>query len=377
MASLYRRPNSTHWWAKFRVAGKVVRVSTGTDNKRLAKDFLDVNAGKIAAGKPMPVKLDRILFDELRADLSGFYKATGTLRHPDDAERRLRHLDAAFRGWPAVNITPAAITDYVVKRQGETVPVWRDGQYVPGPNPVAAATVNRELAMLKRCLRLAVRNGKLLRVPAIDMLKESSPRAGFLDEPAFRAIVRHLEPDTALAATIGYETAWRIQSEVLPLTWSRVDVQAGAIRLDAGMSKNGEARTAFLGPDTARMLVEQRARVGALERELGRIIPEVFPHLDKGPLRGQRIREFRKAWYRACRRAGHPGVLLHDLRRSGVRSLIRSGVPERVAMTISGYKTRSVFDRYNITSETDLRDAAARRAQFGHTQRLASVAAAR
>ena len=143
------------------------------------------------------------------------------------------------------------------------------------------------------------------------------------------------------------------------------------------MSKNGEARTAFLGPETVRMLAEQRARVSALERELGRIIPDVFPHLDKGPLRSQRIGEFRKAWYRAGKRAGHPGILLHDLRRSGVRSLIRSGVPERVAMTISGHKTRSVFDRYNITSEADLREAAMRRAQFGHIQRSAAVTAVR
>ena len=190
------------------------------------------------------------------------------------------------------------------------MPVRRDGKLAPGPRPVAPATINRELALLKRCLRLAVRQGKLLRVPAISMLRESAPRAGFLEEPACRSIVRHLAPDVALAAQIGYETAWRIQSEVLPLTWARVDVQAGAIRLDTGMSKNGEARTAFLGPDTTGMLAEQRARVSALERELERIIPEVFPHLDKGPLWGQRIREFRKAWYRACRRAGHPGVLL-------------------------------------------------------------------
>ncbi len=377
MASLYRRPNSAHWWAKFRVNGKVVRVSTGHTKKKAAKDFLDVHAGKVAEGQPLPVKLDRILFDELRADLSAHYQATGCVKHPADAERRLRHLDAAFRGWPVVNITPAAVTAYVVKRQGEKVPVRRGGKLVEGTRPVASATINRELAALKRLLRLAARNGKLLRVPPITMLKESAPRAGFLDEPAFRAIVRHLAPAAALAATIGYETAWRVQSEVLTLTWARVDGQAGSIRLDAGMSKNGEGRTAFLGPETARMLAEQRARVSALEREMGRIIPHVFPHLDKGPLRGRRIREFRKAWYAASKRAGHPGILLHDLRRSGVRSLIRSGIPERIAMTISGHKTRSVFDRYNIVSEADLKEAAARRAQFGHTQRPAGVAALR
>jgi integrase len=216
-------------------------VSTGIDKKKRAQDFLDVDQGRVAEGQPLPVKLDRILFDELRADLSAFYNATGKLRHPADAERRLTHLDTAFRGWPAVNITPAAITAYAAKRLTEKVPVRRDGQLV------------RELAMLKRLLRLAARNGKLLRVPAFDMLRESAPRAGFLDEPAFRAIVRNLPGNAALAATIGYETAWRIQSEVLPLTWARVDLTAGAIRLDAGTTKNDEGRTASLGPDTAQI----------------------------------------------------------------------------------------------------------------------------
>jgi integrase len=165
---------------------------------------------------------------------------------------------------------------------------------------------------------------------------------------------------------LGYTFGWRIRSEVLTLQRRHVDLKTGTLRLDAGSTKTGDGRVVYLTPEVRQLLAEQLARVDSLGRELARkrgvehvMLPSVFPHLT-GPHRGEQIEEFRKAWRKACRASGLPGLLVHDLRRSAVRNLERAGVSRSTAMKITGHKTESVYRRYAIVSDADLQEAARR-----------------
>jgi integrase len=105
------------------------------------------------------------------------------------------------------------------------------------------------------------------------------------------------------------------------------------------------------------VLEAQKAEADRL-RKAGQLVPWVFFRIKA--TRPKPIRKFVKAWTAACLAAAAPGRIPHDLRRTAVRNLVRAGVPERVAMRLTGHKTRSVFERYNIVSDGDLGTAAER-----------------
>jgi integrase len=223
------------------------------------------------------------------------------------------------------------------------------------------AEINRELTILKRIFTLAIQAGKLLHRPHIPLLREHNVRTGFFEPDQFASVLAHLPAALRPPIEFAYITGWRIDSEVLPLEWRQVDLAAGEIRLDPGQTKNGEGRTFPLTDDLRRLLTAQdveRQRV----QKAGHITPFVFfreiAKGRRGPKEPRRILKFAKAWKNACLDAGCPGRIPHDFRRTAIRNMIRRGVPERVAMALSGHLTRSVFDRYNIVSAGDLRQAA-------------------
>jgi site-specific recombinase XerD len=295
----------------------------------------------VAKGQFAGLAVERLKYDDLAADLRRHYDTTGN-RNLKEVDGRLKPLAAFFGGYKATAIDHDLTTRYVQQRQAAGV---------------SNATINRELAVLTKMLRLAYENKKLAWLPTIHKLKEAPPRSGFFEQGDFEALRSHLRPDLQVAVTIAYTYGWRMQSEVLTLPLAQIDVDAGTIRLAPGTTKNDDGRVVYLTPDLKRLIGEQVERVKALGKRLQRIIPHLFPHLD-GRRAGARIRDFRKAWTTALEKAGlSAGMLRHDFRRSAVRNLVNAGVAERVAMKCTGHRTRSVFDRYHIVSPADLQDA--------------------
>ncbi len=189
------------------------------------------------------------------------------------------------------------------------------------------------------------------RVPTIKLLKEDNIRQGFFERHDYESVMCYLPVLVRPAVQFAYLTGWRLHSEILPLQWRQVDLAGGVVRLEPTMSKTGQGRTFPLTPELRSLLEAQRAYTDRTQQQKGCIIPWVFHRA------GQRIKSLRRAWQRACRRAGCPGRIPHDMRRTAVRNMVRAGIPERVAMQLSGRKTRTVFDRYNIVSEGDLHEA--------------------
>lgn len=259
-----------------------------------------------------------------------------------ETDIRLKPLKAFFSGDRASGISGPDIEYYVRVRQAAEV---------------SNGTIHRELSTLGRMLRLAYEHGKLQRVSVIHRLKEAAPRQGFFEPEQFAAVRKHLPPDLQAAVSIANTYGWRIQSEILTLTLSQLDLESGTLRLEPGTTKNADGRLEYLTPELRTLLSAHVDRVKVLARQLNRVRPSLFPYLN-GRFQGERRRDFRKTWQNALDKVGLAGMLRHDFRRTAVRNMVNLGVPKWVAMKITGHETRVVFDHYHIVSPADLQNAA-------------------
>ncbi|MBN1103698.1 MAG: site-specific integrase, partial [Deltaproteobacteria bacterium] len=166
--------------------------------------------------------------------------------------------------------------------------------------------------------------------------------------------------------TFAFQTGWR-KEEILGLEWAHVDMKERQINLPGRKTKSGYSRPIYADDVVYSVLKDQQRKQFAAG---ARTFEYVFHRMRstggsrterKKNQHPERIGNFKKVWAKACKAAGLEGLLFHDLRRSAIREMVRNGYSERVAMEISGHKTRSVFDRYNIVDLEDQRVAAERR----------------
>jgi integrase len=367
--SIYLRAGSKVWQMAFRINGKVIRESSGETSKKKAEDKLKRRLAEIQTGTFCGPQFERTLIAELAEDFFRDYRINGR-KSLDDVEARWElHLKPFLGQMKASEVTKDTLRRYVDHRLQQEA---------------SNATINRELAALKRMFNLGL-GDKVARVPKFPRLQERNVRIGFVEDADYAKLAQACSKEGLWLRSLyetGYRIGWRI-SELLSLRVAQVDLLNRIIRLEPGQTKNGEARTApidkLLHPWLEQCVVGKDSDRFVFSRDENGFRP---------------VRSFRAGWYRACiqtelgrmtcpkcsaattgttcaacgketafKQQRFVGLIFHDLRRTAIRNMVRAGVSERVAMTISGHLTRSVFDRYNVVSEGDLHEAAQKMAR--------------
>lgn len=327
---IYKQAGSDIWWLRYYRQGRQVRVSSGTTDEARARRELNQRVGQVVSGTHPDPSAERVLIDELAESFLRDYRING-YQSLEDAEARWRlHLAPAFAGMRAQYLTSKHLAEYIDQRQQQGA---------------SNATINRELAALKRMFRLGEQSTprKVLHVPHFSMLKENNARTGFLEDSQIERLVDGAELWFRTIVECAAFVGWRHQ-ELLGLHVRQVDLIHRILRLEPGTTKNGEGREA---PMTDTMLQLLTACVEGKGPD-----DHVFTRAH-----GKPVRDFRMTWQNACTRAGVPDLLFHDLRRTAARRLRNSGLSEQTIMRIGGWKTTSVFYRYSIINRQDMADA--------------------
>jgi integrase len=321
----------TIWWVKYYVPGETHprRESSGSTSKQDAVRLLntrrkEIDDRKVSSSTATVNDLLKLyLGDQKRQKRHSYRSAEGFVR---------LHLDPAFGLIRAATLGTKHIKAFIEQKQTAGY---------------ANASINRWLEALRRGYALGLQELPPLVYAAPDieslMLDEDNVREGFLEHAQYVALRDELPDHQRLILAIGYHLAMR-RGEILKLRWDQVDWNENLIRLEKRQTKAKKARIAPLYGELRAWLDMAYA---ARDPECPYIIS----------WRGHGVSEVKTAWRNACRRAGVPDLLVHDLRRTAARTMIRAGIPEKQIMLIAGWKTRSMFDRYHIVDERDIQEA--------------------
>jgi integrase len=317
------------WWIRYSRGGKQFRESAKTNNYNDAERMLRRRQGEIATGAFTGLAPERIRISQLLLEMLDDMKANGR-RSYGSAEGGVRlHLIPFMGNVRVAEFSSNLVKAYKAKRQAEKA---------------ANATINRELGFLKRAFNLGYRAEPPLvaKVPYIARLPERNVRTGFLEHEQYKQLRDALPDYLKLLFVLGYHTGARL-GELRRITWPQVE--ANRIVLYPGTTKNGDGRALPIYGEMAGWI-----EMAKESRKQFPTCPYLCQH-DGQPLGESCVR---KAWKTSCKAVGLAALRFHDLRRSAVPNMDRAGVPRTVAMKVSGHRTESMFNRYNIVSERDV-----------------------
>lgn len=324
MAKPYRRKESRFWYIAPMINGAQIPQSSGTTDYAEALRKLRELEGNIAAGKVVNAKADRGSFAELLTDVQVNYLIKQRRSTPDLKRRIEKHLEPSLGHLRAKHLSSAAINTYILERQNAGA---------------ANASINRELAIVKRAFRLGIVSGKVSRVPHIEMLPEENERDGYYSRAQLASVLKHCHALAGQILEFAYITGWRIRS-ILKLEWRNVDLKGGFVWLNSRETKNRKPVRWPLKAGLGEILDERRRITSADEKALERIIPYVFHR------KGKPVKSIRKAWEKARVAAGVPGHVIHDFRGTATVNLLEAGVDIPKIMSMVGYKTIQMVQRY-------------------------------
>lgn len=326
-------PRGNIQWIEYWHRGQRFRESSHSSKEKDAWALLKRQWKKIGRGQPVGAQLERTTFHDLMEGIRADYLANER-RSLERLDTSIKQLTKFFGWYKAMDITFDRLNHYIVQRRDEHA---------------APSSIRNELAALKRAFTLAKKANKAI-LPDFPSIVVNNTRTGFVERDQFEALLKWVVSYLRTLFIVAYHTGWRTRSELLPMTWAQIDFHAGILRLEPGTTKNDEGRQFpfHILPELADALKNQWDETKALEQATGQIIPWVF-HRNGKPMKG-----FRFAWINACQKAGCPGLIPHDFRRTAVRNLERAGVSRSVAMKLTGHQTESVYARYAIVDERDL-----------------------
>jgi integrase len=321
------------WWIQLRQDNRLVRISTGTSNKKLAQEIEAKTKTELVEGK---------YFDKGQGnkktfkDMADKYMTEYAIEKPRDSKRRdqtsLKHLLPVFANKYLSQITPNRINTYKIQRRNEGA---------------SAYSINHELAFAKHAFNLAIKEWEWIKdnpFTKVSMEKLPSGRVKYLEQDEFNRLYETCDDILKPIVLIAVNTGMR-QDNILSLTWKQVDLNRGVITLEH--TKNGE-RLCLPMNDKVKILLTELKKVRHINSDY------VFHDKTGSKLSASTVQH---SFHRACKEAGIQDFRFHDLRHTFASWLVQSGVDLYTVQKLLGHQTGDMTRRYAHLAPDNLRTA--------------------